>query len=89
MSDVMELLGVFIAISSPVWIIVLIVLYMKNRARTVELRAHHSGQQQGQQQGQQVEALTAQVALLSERVKALESIVTDSGYQLQEKFRQL
>jgi len=81
MGGILELLGIFIAISSPIWIIMLI----KHRTRVAELQATHGETISTQE----VAELKRLVTVLTERMAVLETIVTDKGYELQEKFKHL
>ena len=85
MADFLSLLGVFIAISSPVWIIVLIVAWTRHRAHVARIQANAAARVDDAE----VTELKREVNQLRERVSVLEAIVTDSGYQLQEQFRRL
>ena len=81
MTGLLELLGIFVAISSPVWI----TMYIKHRTKLAELKA--SGELAAS--ARETAELKHKLTQLTERVAVLESIVTDSAYELQEKFKRL
>ena len=76
----LELMGIFLAIFSPIIILVLIRQSFKYRLRKLEAQGVNSDQ---------VADLKDEIRLLRERVQVLEAIVTDTGYELHSKFRQL
>lgn len=76
MFELIELFLVTLAIFSPVFVTVFIVLHFKHKTKT-ELRR---SQIHEEQTSNQITELQREVAELKERIKVLEVIVTDSGY---------
>lgn len=75
----LEVLMIMLAVSSPVWIIVLVVHYFKYRS---EVARHAADSKHTAEVNQDLER---QLAELRERVQVLEAIVTDSRYDLSRK----
>lgn len=81
MGEAMELFGIMMAVMLPVSLIVFITEYFKYKRNTdarlgdirKELRENSTAE------------LEAEISDLKERIVVLESIVTDRGYQLQNK----
>lgn len=75
----LEVLMIMLAVSSPVWLIVLVVHYFKYRA---EVARHAADSKQSAEANRDLER---QVGELRERVQVLEAIVTDSRFDLNRK----
>lgn len=85
MSEAFDVMMLMLAVSSPFLIIMFVVMFVKHRFKLANLQA----QNLNRSDKEEIAALRDQVNVLKERVSVLEAIVTDSGYQLQEKFRKL
>ena len=85
MSEAFDLMMTLLAVFSPFLIVMFVIMFVKHRFKMANLQA----QNLNRGDKEEIAALKDQVSVLKERVSVLEAIVTDSGYQLQEKFRKL
>jgi len=76
MLEYIELLMVMLAVASPVFVVTYFVLHFRHKTKTEVLRAQvHAEQADGA-----LKNVEQELALLKDRLKVLEAIVTDSSY---------
>ena len=76
MLEFLEFFMVMLAVASPVFVVTYIVLHFRLKTKTELLRA----QVLTEQSAGALKNVEQELALLKDRLKVLEAIVTDSGY---------